>query len=264
MTIDLNIDDTIREFNLPTNLADSIVSSSVSLVTDEMFRQWQLEATKALNSTRNEYVNSLQIITVNNFHKTIILTGVLPNMLEKGASAFDMKEGFKKSPNVKYSISTDKDGNVKMSWYLTIPFRHGTPGIVGQNVAFSGIMPKEIYDVMKIKDANKSLKKEEIASPFDIPSSRKAIVLPNRTIPEYKHKSSIYEGMVKKTAAYGKTTQNTYMSFRRASENSDPNSWIHRGIKAYDLLGSTISNVDVENIVENNIDNILKANGYGE
>jgi hypothetical protein len=264
MTIDLNIDDLIQEFNFPKNTADFIVSDTVERITDEIFRNWQLQATNALKSTRNEYINNLQIIDNSAFSKTIILTGKLPNMLESGISAFDMKEGFRKSAKVKYSYKTDKNGNVTAHWYLTIPFRIGTPGIVGENSAFSNIMPQEVYNVMKGRMSDSGLKKSEIPFPHNIPSSRREIILPSRVIPEYKHKSSIYQGMVKKTAAYGNTTQNTYMTFRRVSENSDPNSWIHKGIQAYNLMKKAVQETDVSTLAENNVDIILSNLGYGK
>ena len=264
MTIDLNIDDLIKEFNFPQNTGDFIVSDTVERITEEIYRNWQLQATNALNSTRNEYINNLQIIDNSKFSKTILLTGTLPNMLELGASPFDMKEGFKKSSKVKYTQTTDKNGNVVFSWYLTIPFRHATPGAIGENAAFADVMPQEVYDAIKGKMSDTPLKKSEIPSPFDIPSSRKQIVMPTRTIPEYKHKSSIYEGMIKKTAAYGSTTQNTYVTFRRVSENSDPDSWIHSGIQAYNLMPKALAATDVETLAENNVDIILKNLGYGD
>ena len=78
---------------------------------------------------------------------------------------------------------------------------------------------------------------------------------------EYKHKSSIFEGLTKRSAAYNKVVQNTYGTFRRASENSDPDSWIHRGIKAYNLAEQAIKQTDVDTIVENEVlmylDNML-------
>lgn len=265
MTIDLNIDDLIAEFALPTNLADFIVTDTVEKVTEELYRNWQLQATKALKSSRNEYVNNLQIINVSPFAKSIVLTGKLPNMIEQGASPFDMKDGFAKSRKAVYYTKTDKNGNVTMHWYLTIPFRIGTPGIVGENAAFSSVMPQEIYDLMLPREANKGLTKGEIPSPHNIPSTRKAIVLPNRKIiPAYTHKSSIFEGLTKKSSAYGSTIQNTYMSFRRVSDNSDPNSWIHSGIKAYNLMPKTIAETDVDTISENNVDRILSSLGYGK
>lgn len=264
MTIDINIDDLVEEFNLPVNTVDYMVKTSVQLVTTEIYRNWQIEATNALNSTRNEYINNLQIINISEYHNAIVLTGKLPNMIEKGASPFDMKEGFEKSKKIKYVRRKDINGNITLGWYLTIPFRHGTPGIVGENAAFSGIMPEDVYKVIKRKDANVGLKKSEIPFPHNIPSSRKEIVLPTRTIPEYKHKSSIYEGLMKKSSAYEKVIQNTYISFRRVSDKSDPNSWIHKGIQAYELMPKAVLASNVETIVENNIDNILERLGYGE
>jgi len=264
MTIDLNIDELIQEFNLPTNTGDYIVASCVDSVTQEIYRNWQLEASNALNSTRNEYINNLQIIDNSKYNKTILLTGKLPNMLEKGISAFDMKEGFKKSNKAKYSVKTDKNGKTTFSWYLTIPFRIGTPGIVGENAAFSGIMPQEVYDIVKQFSKNQSLNKRDIPSPFNVPRSRAAIVLPTRTIPEYRHKSSIYDGLTKKSSAYGNSIQNYYMTFRRVSENSDPNSWIHKGIQAHNLMKKAVSATDVQMIVDNNVDKILSNLGYGK
>lgn len=264
MTIDLNIDDIISEFSLPTNIGDFIVKDTVTKITDEIFRVWQLQASNGLGSTRNEYVNNLQIINNNDYSKTILLTGKLPNMLEKGCSSFDMKDGFEKSSKVKYSYRTDKNGNLIASWYLTVPFRIGTPGIIGENSAFSSVMPDEIYGLVSKLPSGDSLKKSDIPSPYDIPSSRKAINLPNRTIPEYQHKHSIYEGLGKKTAAYGRTAQNTYVAFRRVSGNSDSNSWIHKGIQAKDFMNKTLQEVDLEMISENNVDRILKDLGYGD
>ena len=62
-------------------------------------------------------------------------------------------------------------------------------------------------------------------------------------------------------AAYNKVVQNTYGTFRRAGENSDPDSWIHKGLKALNLAEKAIDQTDVETIVENEVvqylDNIL-------
>lgn len=263
MDININIDEVIAEFSLPKNTADYIVQSSVDLVTQEIYRNWILQASKNLNSTRNEYINNINIVENSPYSKTIFLTGKLPLMLEKGISAFDMKENFKKSGKVKYSSKRDKNGNVKVSWYLTIPFRHGTPGIVGESSAFSSIMPKSIHQIVKNKHAGVGLKAKELPSPYNIPSSRKQITLPNRTIPEYKHKTSIYQGIVKKTAVYGKTTQNSYVSFRRVGENSAADSWIHSGITAHNLMKKAISNTEVDIIINNNVDEILSNLGNG-
>lgn len=265
MNIQLDIDDIIKELVLPTNVSDLIVANGVDAVTQEIYRNWRLGASNELTSTRNDYINGLQVIQNSQYAQTIKLNGVLNNMVEEGIDAFDMKEGYRKSPKVKWSPRTDKNGNVTLHWYLTIPFRHGVPTTIGDNSAFSGIMPKSIHNIMKQQPANTGLSKAGIPSPYDVPQSRAQIHIPSTKvdIPEYKHKSSIYEGLTKKTGAYGNTSQNTYVSFRRVSENSDDNSWIHKGIKPHKLLDKAIAETDIEMIVENSVDETLANLGYG-
>jgi osmotically-inducible protein OsmY len=64
---------------------------------------------------------------------------------------------------------------------------------------------------------------------------------------------------MKRTAQYGKTTQNTYGTFRRAGANSDPLSWIHKGIRAYNLAQKAVDATDVETIVENEVTQFLET-----
>ncbi len=265
MKIHLDISDLISELNLPKNSADIIVSNAVESVTQEIYRNWRLEAANNLRSTRNDYINGLQIVDNSIFSKTIKLNGDLNNMVEKGISGFDMKKGFSKSSKAKYSSKKDKNGNIKLSWYLTIPFRIGAPGTIGDSSAFSGVLPKSVHETVSAKPSGKGLRKSEIPSPFDIPSSRSQFSVPetNVNFPTYKHKSSIYEGVTKKTNTSGKANQNSFVSFRRVSENSSPNSWIHSGIKAHNLLSNAISNTSVDLVTENSVDRTLKQLGYG-
>lgn len=266
MNIQLNIDDLIQELSLPANVADTIVEQCVMEVTQSIYESWKREASDKLKSTRTNYIEGLDIEDVGRYSKRIVLRGVLNNMIETGVGPFDMKEGFRKSKNVKYAPVFNKEtGETEYRWYLTIPFRIGTPGIVGENAAFSNIMPKSIHKIMKAKPANEGLKKSETPSPYDVPQSRQRIVIPSQNIdiPEYKHKAGLFEGMVKKVGAYGKTTQNTYMTFRRVGAASDPNSWVHQGIKAYNLLGGAVGRTDVNTVVENKVDEVLSNLGYG-
>ena len=266
MKINLNIDELIEELNLPSNTAELIVKECVEEVTLSIFESWKRAASNNLNSTRTGYIEGLNIIKTSEYSRQILLSGKLNNMLEKGAQPFDMKEIFRKSDKVKYSTKTDKFGNVIQSWYLTIPFRIGVPTTLGENSAFTSVMPREVYKIMKDKSHNGSLRKSEIPSGFDIPKARERIYIPSKNIdiPEYKHKTSPFEGLTKKTGAYEKTNQNTYVSFRRVGENSDPNSWIHRGIKTYNLLGEAINNTDINTVTENKVDEILEKLGYGK
>ena len=239
-----------NQFNLPQNSVDIILQACVEDVTGEIYLNWVNAAKRGLNSTRANYINGLIKIDRGRFEKAIVLTGKFNNMLEQGASAFDMKFGFMNSAKVRYSK--------KGKWYLTIPFRIGTPGSIGE-VGFSGVLPVSVYNAIIANTDGGGLKKANIPSPYDVPQSRNKIVVPKSNIvyDSYVHKSSIFEGIQRTPAAYGKVVQNTYNSFRRVGENSDPNSWIHRGLKAYAFADQAVSNTDVRRIVDNKAKQIL-------
>lgn len=252
------------QFGLASSQIDQLTETCINAVTASVYANWEALAKQRLGSTLPDYLQHLIKVDKGRFAKQIILTGSLPNMLEQGASPFDIKDGFKKSPKVKYTIPVYNKKGVQIKqggdWFLSVPFRIGTPGTVGQ-AGFSSEMPQEVYDVMLGKPTKGSLKTPEIPSPYDIPKSRDAILNEGggNLYAAYKHKSSIYEGMAKQTAQYAKTSQNTYGTFRRAGANSDPLSWIHKGFTAYNLHQGAISKTDVETIVENEVTSYLEA-----
>lgn len=260
--IEIDLTGLQAQFGLSAAVIDMLTETCVNAVTAVVFANWEALAKQKLHATLPEYTQHLIKVDKGRFAKQIVLTGVLPNMIEQGASAFDLKEGFKKSQKVRYTIpvynSKGKQIHKGGDWYLTIPFRIGTPGTLGQ-AGFTGEMPQEIYDAMKKKVAG-GLTAKEIPSPYNVPQSRAAIVENGQVLfGAYQHKNSIYEGLTRRTAQYAKTTQNTYGTFRRAGANSDPTSWIHKGIKAYNLAEQAIQKTDVETIVENEVTSYLET-----
>lgn len=252
------------QFGLDAKSINQLTEICVQAVRAAVLANWTALAKQELASTREEYVQNLTLADSGRFNKQIVLTGVLPNMLEQGASPFDIKEGFKKSPKARKTIARYNKKGVMISpggdWYLTVPFRIGTPGTLGQ-AGFTGQMPTEVYDIMKKRAHGSALKVSEIPYPYDVPR-RRAEIAATATTPyyaEYVHKSSIYAGLTKRTAQYNKTTQNTYGTFRRAGENSDPLSWIHKGLPARNLAEKAVKMTDVDTIVENEITDFLEA-----
>lgn len=251
------------QFNLTNQEVELLTETCVNAVTAVIYANWQALAKRRLNSTLPEYLQNIIKVDKGRFAKQLELTGILPNMIEQGASAFDMKENFKKSQRVQYTVpvysARGKQIRKGGDWYLTIPFRHGTPGIVGQ-AGFANEMPQEVYNVMRKRQSGRPLTASEIPTPHDIPKTRAAIEeTPNNPrYDEYVNKNSIYEGLTKVTGQYAKTAQNTYMTFRRAGANSAAMSWIYSGIKAYKLADEAVDMVDVETIVENEVISYLE------
>ena len=252
------------QFGLASNQIDDLTEICVNAVTAAIYNNWISLAKQELKSTSYGYINGLIKVDKGKLAKQIVLTGTLPNMLEQGTSAYDLKEGFKKSNKVKYTVPVyGKNGKTLYKggdWYFTVPFRIGVPGTLGQ-AGFTGQLPQEVYSVILKKSSKSALTLSEIPSPYDEKRTRQAILdeKGQELYAAYTHKNSIYEGLTKRKAEYEKVSQNTYGTFRRAGANSDPMSWIHKGFKKYDLAQKAIDQTDIETIVNNEVVDYLET-----
>lgn len=235
ITVDVNLD----KFNLkPSDLvapavadaARSALQTTLAVVKD----RWQSEAQQKLHSTLPLYLMGLDFNSViyplngDSFSGAVELHGKLPNMLEKGFSAFDMKTGFKNSPRATHTQSG--------GWYLTIPIRHSTPGAF----MYGKPMPKDIYTQAKKLKNGKSLA---------VPGAGA------KSWTGYQHKSSIYDGLTRIVKSYsGGTKQSQYLTFRRVSDKSDPQSWMHPG-----YIGAKIAE-DLQPYAATTLSKVLERN----
>jgi hypothetical protein len=231
---------------------DDLKKYTVKRLTSNFYEKWMAEAGRQLHSTRNHYQKSLIVVDEGKFSGAVMLTNFLPNAVESGLSAFDLKEGFKRSDKVK--IKKSKDGIY--GWYLTIPFRMATPGAVGESEFFSEKMPMAIYNLVKDSSTdipNSTGTRSKGISLSDLknvpeflsrPRVRPEVANAERVFEEYVNKTSVYEGLSKMKDYM--TGQNTYGSFRRVSSNSDPNSWIHTGILAHNIMDKALNKFDIE------------------
>lgn len=209
-------------------------------------QKWKKLAQQGLRSTSQDYIKGLQEEYKGNKF-TIELTGMLPNMLERGWPGGDMREWMLKSPKVKQGPNGP---------YLTIPFRHGTPGTGGRNVGPA--MPSAIHKAALTLDPTKSRpgglqgkskntdwgKKGRLHPGLNIGAKAKAI-LERRAKPW--HSASIYMGMVRKEKTYEKGKQSGgYTTFRTISRNSSAEGkhWVHPGIKARRFAPKVKAHID--------------------
>jgi hypothetical protein len=270
MCFRIDISSLLDSVNISREQAKSIGQGAVVLALHSTYEQIRKEANDSLKSTRSIYKANINRPEIQGLKGSIELTGKLPNMIEQGASAFDMKEGFKKSSKAKNS------GN---GWYLTIPYRHGSPNALGENQAFASVMPTEIYDAMQgktpqITNASGGVTQRGTSLTMsDLRGTKYGSTVTTRGALTSNFGSvgvgkrggytggNPYQGMIRSQKTYETATQGSYVTFRRVSENSDGKSWIHRGFKAYDLMLKGLQNAQIEERVSNFVANELTKMG---
>src|SRR4029077_17592017 len=127
------------KIDIPDELdPEKLEQEAEALVTEvaEMARaHWIQLAGETFKTTHQDYVNgSQEVEQENRLEASITLKGVLPNMLEQGHEAYDMKEGMLESPKAKTSAKGGK--------YLAIPMTHGGPGQTKEPVMASDVWQK--------------------------------------------------------------------------------------------------------------------------
>ena len=208
----------------------------VALLAEMARGEWIRLAQINLRSSAADYIAGIQPVVVNGNWAMITLVGQLPNDIENGKNPFDMKPGLLTGPHAK----TGRGGNR----FNTVPFRHGTPGTtgkrVGQPMPYTGRTAAGRRTSLIYSDAKK------LRATMDGPGGK--TVWGARTgdfggygrrtqLPviggrpgAYTWKNSPYAGMYRIQKVYRNATQYQYVTFRRVSDNSDPNSWWHPGI----------------------------------
>lgn len=254
MIVPINIDlgDLVEEFNLSGDQSVFLGSSIIDAVVSEYQLRWQNLISSNLHKTRNEYKRGVFIERESPLSVTFGLTNresSIPLMIEEGQPPFDEKEGFRNSPKRKIA----QDGG----WYIDIPFRHATPEAVADSGLFASIMPQQIYNAVqktgRLSFMDLSVKDSAIGE-------RKAINRLGVNKPAYMHKAPIYQGLTKvNIASTEKEKRSGYFTWRRVSENSDPNSWWNGGIVPYKLMDKALEQAKIDVVADKVIDQFLNS-----
>jgi hypothetical protein len=245
------------EFGLSKEQIQQLITDVITGITKRAAKRWELVASQELGSVRDMYVKSLIVGSEGPYIGYVMLVSKnpLPLMIELGTSAFDMKEGFGKSQKIKIK----KGGG----WYLTIPFRFATAGALGENQIFSGKLPKKIDKLVKNLAPEQSLKIKDIPKEFQTLKTREKLLTPNKEFETYTHRTSIYEG-IQKTKLPGSNRHTQYINFRRVSDKSDANSWIHPGFIAKNFKDKAIKSMDLFKEIDELVEEFLEKEGYGK
>lgn len=241
--ITIDISEVASEFYMNDGEVKDLSRYILSKVADEYMRNWENLIDQNLKSTRNEYKRGIFSEQVDDYNILIGLTprqSSLSMMLEDGASAFDIKQGFSNS---------DKRKEGKNGWYLTVPFKWATSEAIGES--FSNKMPKPIEQLVKI--SKEPLKLSDLPGNYRVMGTNKTS--------GYNHKFNIFEGLKRTEIGSGETEKRGgYMSFRRVSEKSDKGSWQHPGFQALDLMGKAMEDLDIGKVVDMSVQEFLDTN----
>jgi len=257
MDIRLDIRDVEQEFALTKTEAQDMIAFVIRQLTATFARNWEIMAQKSLRSSRQEYIRSLYVGEEGRYVGVVILRGVFPNMIEQGALPFDMKIGLLASPKAKMG---------KKGKYITVPFRWATPGAIADNPVFSGVLPTDVYRIIKNQNSlltglesrkrtPRGLATAELPPEHQRLKTRGRITTGSKVFEAYKHKTALLSGVQRAEKTYEKATHGSYVTFRRVSEiGSDPDSWIHRGIVARKLAEEALGVTNVRHEVDRNTD----------
>jgi len=250
--INIDISSLIEEFSLDENQTLMIGTTIIDRVAQEYSYRWKNLIDKELKSSRNEYLRGIFIERVN---PTEIIFGLsnressLPLSIEEGHGPWDEKPFLLGSLKAKRT----KDGKP----FLTVPFRHATPQAIAEAGIFSSIMPQDVYQLAK--NSPMPLKRSQLPESQQIPGVRKEINVPGLKVPEYIHKAAKYEGLVRVEASSSENeNRGQYMTFRRVSDNSDPNSWFNGGIIAKRLMDRALEIAQIDRVADMAIDETLE------
>lgn len=247
LLLDIDIAPVVEEFNLLIDQSKNLSSQILKRVIDQYMQDWERIVSQDLNQTKDEYLKAIGVDYIDDFSAVIKLDGRKSGLalkLEEGADPWDIKEDLKLGTKIK----TTKDGG----WYVDVPFRFATSEALGSSPVFSATMPAAIQRIVK-KQSPAPLKQGQIPAQYSKPGYRREITKPVN-IPRYDHKVSVYEGLrrIQTGQKSGK-----YMNYRRVSENSDDNSWIHPGLFARKFMDKTLNQLPVNDIVDNVISEFL-------
>lgn len=253
--ITLDFTDVGIEFDLDRPTINSMIDFVIKEITTRVAYNWELLAKRELHKTRSIYLRSIVVGDSGPNTGFIKLVGVLPNMIEEGCSPFDMKLGFSKSSKAK-----DKKG--KSGWYLTIPFRWATPMALGESEVFSGKLPEEVYKIAKTKSQGESLKVGELPQQFRVPKTREMVISKSKVFEAYVNKTPLLAGLTRIQHPSFTRVYSRYMTFRRVSDLSDPDAFIHSGIVARKLGDRAYGMTDIPFEVEKGTDKFLYNLGF--
>jgi len=210
--------------------------------------EWIRLAQERLKTSREDYINGLRqgesfkmLSSGGLTSYEITLVGSFPNNIEYGMGPFDMK-GVRPGWLGGKASKMGKNGKR----YVVIPFRHSTsnsPRFADTGKAASVGLKEQLKTTVRTYGLDRMVR-----------TATGQVVEGNvARLPKGAPVHPYLQGMVRTQQAYSGTTKSglgrgsgTLTTFRVMSENSKPDSWIHPGLRAVNLLAEVEQFVDNE------------------
>lgn len=186
-----------------------------------------LQAQMQLKSSAQDYLRGLQdagggMSTTPSGEVIVTLVGTVPNAMEQGFDAFDIKPGLLGSPKVKHG----KSGKP----YIDVPFRWGRPGaktVQAMSKAASSAMDKAMRAAKKSMGAGPAAMALIRSKYVGGPPKGKTVNIGGKTV-LHAHKADIEAGM-SRLPKLSVGASGEFRTFRRVSGSSSVASWRHPG-----------------------------------
>lgn len=246
-SISINMAGVAEKFNFSEADAKSLSNYFLDRTTDVFMSNWEQLVDRNLHKTADMYKAGMDAQRPDDYTAIFSLEAKedsrIALMIEDGAGPWDMKENFESSPKKK---STKSGG-----WYLTIPFRIATAGAVASSNVFSGKMNQAVLNTIQDLPKGESLTASNMPPELQIKGIREEI--PGYK-PAYEHKSFDFEGLRHST----KPGHGQYEMFRRVSDNSDENSWIHKGFEPHNFMEKALRETNINAIYDSCVSEFLE------
>lgn len=199
-----------------------------------LYSRAQALAEEKLHSGVAEYIDALSISESREGGLTTYTIKLDPsaNKWEEGFPSYDMKEGLLAGPNSSLGVNGAR--------YNTVPFEH-TPYNKGPAGPTVTALKQSAQKAIAMYGLNEIIKT----------SGNKVLQGKVGVINDKRFNANI-QGMTKYQSGQGKKAKSTFMTFRRVSDNSDPDSWIHPGFEGIHLFE------ELSSMAEEEMDNIIK------
>jgi len=229
----------------------SIFSAIVSETGDQLVGAWTREAQLALKSSTS-YIHHISTKEISPTHVRVSNDHPAALFLELGVDPFDMKKSLATSPKVRIGKKGQR--------YLIIPFDHPLQRIVAEG----HVAPEELSELAPSKwltrgqnvsahqyewgdaltDMGNVGKKRKYWSAYTGPMARfdkRGFDTGAHGTIDYTWKTSPFERIYRFVDSHGKTT--SFTAFRTISSKSEPDAWIHPGIRAMRIAGTAVEQV---------------------